>query len=332
MKIKFTFVFVIVLAILCSACGANSSNGFDVAVAVSLTQTAAAPQIEQPSLPVEEETAPQTDAAILKGTVHLVSPPTPSMMVYAYDIGNDQWASTQTDASDGNAPFELSVSPGRYVIFAFPADGSDGFAGFPSGDELDLGVVEIKAGQVFENIEVRPPSQADCGILWGVPPSPDGRFPGVMASDACLNVNWAGGDYVVPSSDLCQMIEGIAQETLGVPFVLDIVDSFTDNITGESGSGCTIMAQVTEDQLTTQNGVKTDLMNAFIGWQEDPMYMADGPTGSATALRRDMALMLIGYTWEPIEGVNCPDDQPISACDLTPAQKLYTIKIQIGMK
>lgn len=332
MKYKFAFVFAIALVLLLSACGANTSNEFDVAVSVSLTQTADTPATVQPSETAIEAENIQEAPATINGTVHLASPPTPSMIVYALDPETGEWATMQTDATDGEAPFELSVSPGTYIIFAFAADDSAAYAGFPSGDELDLGTIEVAAGQIFEDISVRPPSQADCGLLWGVPPSPDGRFAGFMASDACLNMNWAGGDYVVPSADLCQMLEGVAQETLNVPFELDMMDSFSDNITGESGSGCTMMAQVTGNQLSTQNGVIKDLMNAFIGWEEDPMYMADGPMGSATALRRDMALMILSSSWKPVEGIACPDDQPIAACELTAEQKLYTIKIQIGMK
>jgi len=45
-----------------------------------------------------------------------------------------------------------------------------------------------------------------------------------------------------------------------------------------------------------------------------------------------MALMLIDVEWLPSPDANCPTDQPISACDLKPEQKLYTIQIQTAMK
>ena len=329
MKFKFLLITFIFLAIILSACGSNTSNEFDVAVSVSLTQTAALPE-EQPVEQSPTEVTSSDEPAILKGTAHLASPPTPAMIVYALDPETGQWATMQTDASDLAAPFELYVPAGNYIVYAFTEDGGT-YLGAANADDTDLALFEVGFGDTIENITVRPPGPWDCGFMWGVPDSPDGRFAGYSASEACMNTNWGEGNYMVPSADLCQMMEGIAQETLGVPFELNMMDTFTDNITGESGSGCTIFAEVTEDQITTQQGVKNDLMNAFIGWQEDPMYMADGPTGSATALRRDMALMLVGYTWEPF-GVDCPDDQPIGACELTPAQKLYTIEIKIGMK
>jgi hypothetical protein len=45
-----------------------------------------------------------------------------------------------------------------------------------------------------------------------------------------------------------------------------------------------------------------------------------------------MALALISAQWAPSPDAKCPADQPISACNLTPEQKLYTITIQVAMK
>jgi hypothetical protein len=36
--------------------------------------------------------------------------------------------------------------------------------------------------------------------------------------------------------------------------------------------------------------------------------------------------------WKLAPGVTCPPDQPISACPLTPEQKIYTVTIQVGEK
>jgi hypothetical protein len=76
--------------------------------------------------------------------------------------------------------------------------------------------------------------------------------------------------------------------------------------------------------------VRTLVDSAGLGWTEQSAYQADGPTGSATALTRDMGLMLIKADWAPDMGVVCPSDKPISDCDLTPEQKIYTIRIDIA--
>jgi hypothetical protein len=64
-----------------------------------------------------------------------------------------------------------------------------------------------------------------------------------------------------------------------------------------------------------------------LGWDELINYQAGGPTGAATGLTRDMGLMLISVDWEPAADANCPTDQPIASCTLTPEQKNYTVTI-----
>ena len=331
MKFKFLLITIIFLALILSACDTSTSNEFDSAVSVSLTQTAVALSQEQSFEENPTDVMDQNEPAILKGTIDPVSFSSPSIIIYALDPDSGQWATTQITKSDQAVVFELFVPAGNYIVYAFSEDGSTYF-GYPNTDDSDLALLDVDFGETIENLYVRQPIPWNCGVMWGVPDAPDGRFAGYMASEACINSNWVEGNYMVPSSDLCQMLEGIAQETLGIPFVMNMNDSFMDIVTGESGGSCTIFAQTTQDQLSIQNSVIQDLQNAFIGWEEDPLYMADGPTGSATALRRDMALMLLSATWEPVAGIDCPDDQPINACNLTPAEKLYTIQIQIGMK
>jgi len=67
-----------------------------------------------------------------------------------------------------------------------------------------------------------------------------------------------------------------------------------------------------------------------LGWTQKQDYSADGVTGSAAGLYRDMGLMLINVTWQPIMGVVCPDDQPLDACGLTPDQKAYTVEVNLA--
>ena len=50
------------------------------------------------------------------------------------------------------------------------------------------------------------------------------------------------------------------------------------------------------------------------------------------AVTRDDALLLIMAHWTPDPAANCPVDQPISACELTPEQRLYTVTIQAATK
>jgi hypothetical protein len=37
-------------------------------------------------------------------------------------------------------------------------------------------------------------------------------------------------------------------------------------------------------------------------------------------------------SWQPSPFVDCPDDQPLSACNIDEANKLYTLEMLMAMK
>jgi hypothetical protein len=63
------------------------------------------------------------------------------------------------------------------------------------------------------------------------------------------------------------------------------------------------------------------------GWYEDFRYGGGGPTGQLTGFRQANKLCRLLVDWQPSEDANCPSDQPIHACKLSPEQKLYTISL-----
>ncbi len=46
--------------------------------------------------------------------------------------------------------------------------------------------------------------------------------------------------------------------------------------------------------------------------------------------RKDNQLCYAGAMWSPDASANCPTDQPISTCPLTPEQQLYTVTLNCG--
>lgn len=137
--------------------------------------------------------------------------------------------------------------------------------------------------------------------------------------------------YEPISAEVCQMLQQAAIEALGVEVGLENPAPFADTLAAESGQGCRLSAAGDGSRFADPQSVLQTLVNSIgLGWNEQAAYQADGPTGSATALSRDMALMLIGVNWAPAEGVNCPPDQPISACELTPDQQVYAIQIDVA--
>lgn len=63
------------------------------------------------------------------------------------------------------------------------------------------------------------------------------------------------------------------------------------------------------------------------GWTEDPMLAAGGPTGINTGYRKGDQICLASTMWVPDSSANCPKDQPISACQVTPDQQIYTVTL-----
>ncbi|MBN1428265.1 MAG: DUF333 domain-containing protein [Anaerolineae bacterium] len=138
--------------------------------------------------------------------------------------------------------------------------------------------------------------------------------------------------YMPVTQDVCLIIQELATQAVGLTFSMEANAPFTDFLTGETGQGCTLTAAATGAQLSDPDSVLSSLVDGMLGWTELPDYQANGPTGAATAMMRDMGLMLIRVEWTPSPEVQCPADQPISECGLLPEQKLYTVQIQAAMK
>ena len=563
MNIKKLLLPIIVLSLtlfVVSGCGGKSTEPAAVPTPVPPTAT----QIIEPppETPVGEGAQPEaTEAAsgFITGRVHGQAPPTPPMIVYAVDNTTGVWTFTETQHTDGAAPFTLEVAPGTYQVFAASEDGLS--LGYESEDGWGLGLVTVAAGQTVSDILVRPPSQSECGSMFGLPASPDGRFaavPGpsaecraaVVAASAAAEAD-AEGQEVAQSTQPAAIIElpdgtrcffagsgatlafegkrlnytcevegqevgllGDLQPSEGAWTVekaiighgdsgfslkaleqVDMIIAYIELADGTqclfAGSGATLafdgkrlnytcevegqevgllgdlrqsegvwtaekaiighddsgftlkesedvtiqvisgnpvsslanpasvfceenggrveirtvnggevgfcvfpdgseceewtffhgecatrsiyqppspearselvdaMAQVLGMAVTTENlpfrdyisgeigagwqakatGTGLDFENHMVvaealrealgqqGWQADFTYAADGPTGTGNGFRKDNALCLFSVGWEPAADANCPTDQPISACELSPEQQLYTITL-----
>ena len=166
------FILLIVLMVSLAACGGASKED-QVAVVVALTQTAAASSPAQPSA------TPAAQLGHIVGTVHGMAPPTPVLTVYAVEVSTHEWVSVKTPETQGEAPYTLDVKPGTYVVF------SHGL-GYSSVDGWSLGLVNVASGETVSGIEVAPPSQSDCGSMFGTPASPDGLYPATAGpTDEC---------------------------------------------------------------------------------------------------------------------------------------------------
>nr|MBN1228320.1 hypothetical protein [Anaerolineae bacterium] len=142
-------------------------------------------------------------------------------------------------------------------------------------------------------------------------------------------------DWVSLPEGICTDLRDSVSEALdGAEASLDNNVLFEDYVTGTSGTGCQILVTGTGVDFSGHMDVfeQLDVLLQQIGWTPDMTYRADGPTGTAGGYRRDSGLLLLTVMWEPAEEANCPQDQPISACNLDPDQMLYTITLSGAMQ
>jgi hypothetical protein len=99
----------------------------------------------------------------------------------------------------------------------------------------------------------------------------------------------------------------------------------------QEGTACTLVATGTGEDFGNFVDVAQSIREVFEaeGWTEDESAMADGPTGTATSYFKDTTVAAVNVSWEPSEEANCPDDQPISACEVEPSQQNFTISIEL---
>jgi hypothetical protein len=107
-----------------------------------------------------------------------------------------------------------------------------------------------------------------------------------------------------------------------------------DPVKNLEGMGCQATITGTGAQFQSPGDVVQTLgsMLEDQGWTEDAMLAADGPTGTSRGYRKGDQLCLAAAMWEPDAAANCPQDQPISSCEVTPEQQLYTVTLNCGVE
>ena len=126
----------------------------------------------------------------------------------------------------------------------------------------------------------------------------------------------------------CSDLADAMSQTLGIPGETAEAP-FQDHVSQRMGTGCQTTITGTgldfESVQVVQNALRR--MIQAQGWYEDFRYGGGGPTGELTGFRQANKLCRLSVGWEPSQDANCPSDQPIQACELSPEQKLYTVSL-----
>jgi hypothetical protein len=131
-----------------------------------------------------------------------------------------------------------------------------------------------------------------------------------------------------PAAEVCN---GMAQAMMAA-LNTEVVQSeiaMTDPTSGASGMGCRAAATGTGEQFTSPDATMKALADTLTGggWEEDMMLAAGGPTGIGAGFRSGDVFCLASAMWTPDASANCPSDAPISTCEVTPAQQLYSVTL-----
>lgn len=138
------------------------------------------------------------------------------------------------------------------------------------------------------------------------------------------------GSFIPYTAGECEVVRGLFEDAIGGTVTVETA-AFTDRVTGGTGTACRVLAEgngAAYGMAGPYNTLVTLLQDT--SWSEDIQYGAGGPMGMSDGFRRNNALGLLSVMWQPSADANCPNDQPIGACNLTAEQKLFTVNFDIA--
>jgi putative hemolysin len=206
---------------------------------------------------------------------------------------------TEATVDMPNPASEFCVEQGYELEIRSEAGGEAGYCLFPDGSECEE--------WAFYRGECAPGPASTAGEGSTIQPLP---------------VEVCNGQAQAMSHALDDLIPAQSQEPLDDP------------VTGTAGIGCQATITGTGVQFESPFAVVNALGSMLDeqGWTADPMFVADGPTGTAAGYRKGDQICLAAAIWHPDNSANCPADQPISACEVKPEQQNYTVTLNCGVQ
>jgi hypothetical protein len=134
----------------------------------------------------------------------------------------------------------------------------------------------------------------------------------------------------IPAAE-CQQLAAKAQAAIGIPTKAG-EDDFSDVVARAEGRSCHITGSASNLSMGSAAELMTKLGGVFSDWREDSSYAADGPDGSEKGYTNGTRIATVQVSWEPGPGVACSETQPLSACKITPQQKLWNVVIDVATR
>ncbi len=221
----------------------------------------------------------------------------------------EEWALLRGDCPVGGVKVTGDTTPA--AVYCAITGGEYAFTGNAGADD-EQGTCTFKDGS---QCDVWAYYDGEC-VPGSAPPATAAATIEPLAEEVC------NGQAQAMSHTLDDLVPTVTEEPLDDP------------VTGATGTGCQATITGTGVQFESPAAVVNALgsMLAEQGWIADPMFVADGPTGTAAGYRQSDQVCLAAAMWAPDESANCPDDQPISACEVAPEQQLYTVTLNCGVE
>lgn len=134
----------------------------------------------------------------------------------------------------------------------------------------------------------------------------------------------------IPAAE-CQTFAAQAQTAVGFPMKAS-EDDFTDLTDGSEGRACHIQGSASDQTYGAPGELMAKIATVFASWRDDPARAEQGPGGAEKGFVSGNRIATVEVNWEPGPGVSCSDKEPLSACKISPQQKLWTAIIDIVVK
>lgn len=134
----------------------------------------------------------------------------------------------------------------------------------------------------------------------------------------------------IPAAE-CQQFAAQTQAAVGFAMRAG-EDDFTDLTDGSVGRACHIQGSASDQAYAAPGDLVARLATALPGWRGEPDRDADGPGGAEKGYVNGNRVATIQVSWEPGPGASCSDKEPLSACRISPQQKLWTAIVDIVVK
>jgi hypothetical protein len=152
----------------------------------------------------------------------------------------------------------------------------------------------------------------------------------LQAQNSAQGVQTPAGSYQPVENSVCTSVQQSLQPLYPTANFTVSIQPFTD-MNGVSGSACVISGSGTGNDFAGGTGAVVGVIGTTLpGYIQDAMYVASGATGQTSGYRNGNSLAVISVDWQPSPSANCPADQPVSACNVQPADMLYTVSVAMA--